>query len=79
MLQALDPPQVRHRDLLRTFDVAPVLDCPFALARAGFKVMGVDADVEALPSRLGEHSDKLLSELGYSNAEIDDLKKAGAV
>jgi crotonobetainyl-CoA:carnitine CoA-transferase CaiB-like acyl-CoA transferase len=77
--QALDHPQVRHRGLLRTFDHVPGIERPIKLARAGFKMQDADPDVAAPPPRLGEHTDALLKELGYSGQEINDLKEAGAV
>ncbi|HYD60602.1 MAG TPA: CoA transferase [Noviherbaspirillum sp.] len=77
--QALDHPQTRHRGLLRTFDHVPGIDRPVTLARAGFKIQDADPDVSVPPPRLGEHTDALLRELGYSDEEINKLKEAGAV
>lgn len=77
--QALGHPQVQHRELLHTFDNAPGVDRPITLVRAGFKIQDAAPDITAPPPRLGEHTDALLEELGYSAEEIEDLKKAGAV
>lgn len=77
--EALDHPQVRHRALLRTFEAASGVDRRLTVARAGFKIQGAEPDVAAPPPRLGEHTEALLCELGYSPTEIDELKKAGAV
>ena len=77
--QALAHPQVQQRDLLRTFDTVPGIDRPVTLARAGFKMAGADPDAAMPPPQLGEHTDELLNELGYSAEEIKALKEAGAV
>lgn len=77
--QALTHPQVRHRELLRTFEDVPGVDRPITLARAGFRIEGADPDATLPPPRLGEHTKALLQELGYSGEEIEALKKAGAV
>ncbi|OWW20290.1 CaiB/BaiF CoA transferase family protein [Noviherbaspirillum denitrificans] len=77
--QALEHPQVQHRELLRSFEDVPGIDRPITLARAGFKMQGADPEISAPPPRLGEHTDALLQELGYSAEEIKGLKEAGAV
>lgn len=77
--QALQHPQIQHRQLLRTFDNVPGIDRSITLARAGFKLQGDDPEVASPPPVLGKHTDELLHELGYSDAEIEHLKEAGAV
>lgn len=80
--QALSHPQVQHRKLLRTFEDVPGVGRPVTLARAGFRMDGMDtesAESAVPPPRLGEHTEALLQELGYSSEEIEALKKAGAV
>ncbi|WP_420475354.1 CaiB/BaiF CoA transferase family protein [Noviherbaspirillum sp. ST9] len=77
--QALSHPQVRHRRLLRTFEDVPGVGRPVTLARAGFRIEGAEPDAGIPPPRLGEHTDALLLELGYSSEEIEALKRTGAV
>jgi CoA:oxalate CoA-transferase len=77
--QALSHPQVQHRKLLRTFEEVPGVGRPVTLARAGFRMEGTDGDPALPPPRLGEHTEALLHELGYSGVEIEALKKAGVV
>jgi len=43
------------------------------------KLHGTPGSVRRRAPLLGEHSDEILSELGYSAAQIDDLRKSGAV
>jgi len=49
------------------------------VTRAGFKLSGANPAVESPPPRLGEHTDEVLRELGYSSAEIAELRKARAI
>jgi crotonobetainyl-CoA:carnitine CoA-transferase CaiB-like acyl-CoA transferase len=44
-----------------------------------FTMQGQRLGVREQPPRVGEHSDPLLAELGYSVAEIASLRAAGAV
>ena len=39
---------------------------------------GIEPRMDAIPS-LGEHSDAILSELGYAPEEIEELRRTGAV
>jgi crotonobetainyl-CoA:carnitine CoA-transferase CaiB-like acyl-CoA transferase len=77
--QALQNPQVKHRQLLHTFDSVPGVDRPVTLTLAGYKIPGADPELTAPPPRLGEHADAILRALGYSQVEIDNLRAVGAV
>ena len=77
--EALDTPQVRHRKLLQTFTDIPGLRQPVTLTRAGFKMSGGDPEVSSPPPRLGQHTNEVLGELGFADAEIERLRTVGAI
>jgi crotonobetainyl-CoA:carnitine CoA-transferase CaiB-like acyl-CoA transferase len=43
------------------------------------KLHGTPGTIRKRPPVLGEHTDEVLRELGYSAAEINALKNAGAI
>jgi crotonobetainyl-CoA:carnitine CoA-transferase CaiB-like acyl-CoA transferase len=77
--EALDQPQLKQRQLLQTFPAVPGLDRPLTLTRTGFSMSGVNPSVTSPPPRLGEHTDEVLRDLGYSETEIASLRAAKAI
>jgi len=77
--EALALPQVRERPLLQNFGRVPGLDRQITVTRAGFALSGGDPAVSSPPPRLGEHTAEILQEVGYSDAEIEDLRRTGAI
>ena len=77
--EALDSPQIRHRDLLRHFESVPGIDRDISVVKSGFKLSGDNPDVDAPPPVLGQDTETILAELGYDAGEIDSLKEGGAV
>ena len=76
--QALDHPQVAAMEILQPLDFpglpkpAPVAVPPIYLSESG-RVPRTHAPV------LGAHTDEILSQAGYSKADIDGLRERGAV
>ncbi|MEP7281933.1 MAG: CaiB/BaiF CoA-transferase family protein [Rubrivivax sp.] len=77
--EALRSPQVAQRQLLQTFPDAPGVGHDVTVVRAGFKLTGGDPDAASPPPRLGQHSDAILADLGYSIDDIAALRSAGAI
>jgi crotonobetainyl-CoA:carnitine CoA-transferase CaiB-like acyl-CoA transferase len=55
----------------------PGRDAPITLLGTGFQLEGEKLEPGAVP-RLGEHTDEVLASLGYDDAAIGELRRAGA-
>jgi CoA:oxalate CoA-transferase len=77
--QALAHPQVAQRAMVAQFDEAPGVGRDIRVLRTGFKLDGEAPSVDTPPPRLGEHTQALLQELGYSTAEIEALSEEKAI
>ena len=77
--EALESPQVMHRELLQLFDQVPGVDRRVCVLRAGFKMSSGDPGVSSPPPQLGEHTKEVLRQVGYSDREIAALRAAGAI
>jgi crotonobetainyl-CoA:carnitine CoA-transferase CaiB-like acyl-CoA transferase len=69
-------PQLASRDVLQTVDSELG---PMKLVGAGFKLAHGSPGIDRPPPRLGEHSDEVLRDAGYSAAEIERLRGAGVI
>jgi formyl-CoA transferase len=76
--EAIENPQVAARDLIKTFD-ASVIGREFSVHRLGFNLASALPDVDLPPPQLGEHTDEILSRLGYSEHEIPVLREKGVI
>lgn len=77
---ALEEPQVRERRLLKALGQVPGTGREnITVALSGFKMRGADPDVAGPPPRLGEHTDAILADLGYSPERVGALRARGAI
>lgn len=77
--QVLDHPQIRDRGMVAHFDQVPGVDRPLKLLRTGIKIDHQAPSVDTPPPMLGEHTDSILGELGYSAEQIVTLRKENAL
>jgi crotonobetainyl-CoA:carnitine CoA-transferase CaiB-like acyl-CoA transferase len=75
--QALDDPHVRAGDFFTQIDFPGIGAAP--IAATPIKLHATPGEIRNRPPTLGEHTDQILRELGYSSAEINALKQEGAV
>jgi hypothetical protein len=61
--------------LLAHFDEVPGVGRSADLVRAGFKMLSAATDVAIPPPRLGEHTDAILAELGYTGEQVTELRR----
>ncbi len=76
MPEALAHPQLADRGLLQTHRVGSE---DLQLVGIGAKLDGIAPGVDSPPPTLGEHTNDILSELGYDKAQISGLKEEGAI
>jgi crotonobetainyl-CoA:carnitine CoA-transferase CaiB-like acyl-CoA transferase len=77
--QALDSPQIRSRGLLQRFEQVDGVPRPVTVTRTGFKMSQGDPQASSPPPRLGQHTDEVLRDVGYTDDEILDLKARAAI
>lgn len=69
--------QIQARGFIKT--VKGPDDESLNLVRSGFRLHSEDPAPQSYPPRLGEHTTSILSELGYSETEIEQLKNSGII
>jgi crotonobetainyl-CoA:carnitine CoA-transferase CaiB-like acyl-CoA transferase len=77
--QALSHPQIAGRGMIATFEDAPGVGRDIRVVRTGFKLNGEPPSVDTPPPLLGEHTNDILAELGYSGGDIDALAQEKAI
>jgi len=75
--EALRQPQIQHRQTFSTVSVEGIGEFPLFNLTAKFEKD--PGTVREAPPKLGQHTAAVLNELGYSPAELETLKAAGAI
>jgi crotonobetainyl-CoA:carnitine CoA-transferase CaiB-like acyl-CoA transferase len=76
--QAFDDPHVQAMGLLNPIDY-PGLPKPAPVAGTPVVLSGTPGEIKRRPPTLGEHTDEILAEIGYAEAEITELRKLRVV
>lgn len=76
--QALDHEQAKSMGFLKPIDY-PGLDSPAQIARMPMDFSSIDNSIRRRAPTLGEHTDQLLTELGYSIDDIVSLRESRVV
>jgi crotonobetainyl-CoA:carnitine CoA-transferase CaiB-like acyl-CoA transferase len=75
--ETLSDPHVKAGGFFATVDFPGIGKAP--IAATPVKLHGTPGTVRKRPPVLGEHTDEILKELGYSKEEIENLKRSGAI
>ena len=79
MPEALEDPQLKHRRLLHRHENIPGVGKPVTVPLTAFKFAHDGASIERPPARLGEHTNEILTMMGYADADIAAMRKSGAI
>jgi crotonobetainyl-CoA:carnitine CoA-transferase CaiB-like acyl-CoA transferase len=74
--EIVEHPQLEHRDVLQTIDSRYG---PMRLVGAGFRLAHGSPGLDRQPPTLGEHTDEILGEAGYTPTEIEQLRRDSVV
>ncbi|MFF3575165.1 CaiB/BaiF CoA transferase family protein [Nocardia jiangxiensis] len=77
--QALTSAQVEHRQLVTSLATPANTDQQIRVLGAPTHVDGVACSPQQRPPALGEHTDAILSDIGYTEADIARLRAEGAI
>lgn len=68
-------PHIQHQQLMKQFDTSDEVGRPVSVARLGFRFGDRVPDVKCRPPALGEHTQAILREAGFSDEQIDGLRE----
>lgn len=76
---AVHHPQIDSRELLQRFENVPGVGRDVEVSRVGFRLGTEQPHVTSPPPILGQDTDRLLGEAGYSADEISDYRRSGVI
>ena len=74
--EIVEHPQLEHRDVLQMVDSR---FGPMKLVGSGFRLAHGSPSIDRAPPTLGEHTDEILGEAGYTPADIERLRRDGVI
>jgi len=75
----LEHPQIVERGLVRNFHDVPNVDDGVSVVRSGFRLGSGDPAPASPPPALGADTERLLTELGYSQHQIEAFRRDKAI
>jgi crotonobetainyl-CoA:carnitine CoA-transferase CaiB-like acyl-CoA transferase len=80
LARAVHHPQLVHRGFFHPFDDIDATGLPpFAVPKSPYRLSRSPATIRAMPPRLGEHTDEVLNDYGFTREEIGALHANGTV
>jgi CoA:oxalate CoA-transferase len=80
LARAVHHPQLEYRKFFHSFDDSQTTGLPpFAVPTAPYRLSTSPATIHSMPPRLGQHTDEVLAQCGYSAAEIAQLRTNGTI
>lgn len=77
--EILEMPQVSDRGFLQGYEDVPGVGRDIQVATTGIKLDGSAPTVDTPPPILGAHNNEIWSELGFTEEDLQELKKDGAI
>jgi crotonobetainyl-CoA:carnitine CoA-transferase CaiB-like acyl-CoA transferase len=77
--EALADPHLASRGVLHRHEEAPGIGKALTVPLAAFKFAHDGPSIERPPARVGEHTDEVLSGVGYTAEELVALRRSGAI
>lgn len=77
--QAVEQPQLEHRNVIMDLPAPAGFESPIRTIGSGFQSLSDTPGTEVPPPGIGEHTDEILTELGYDMASISSFRADGVI